>query len=249
MGMPAITTVCGYGCLALRPEDIPPYLLDVMANGRGGWVLTLNLEMVSRAAKDAAYGAMTRSADVIIADGMPIVWASRLKRGQSAIPGRATGVEISTELIRASNPADIAVIGGEDPRRALEALGVERIDEAYVFDGRVVADVATADRLAADVRARGSRLVFLALGAVKQDTLGSLLRERLPGVLLIGVGGAFELIGGQKKRAPKWMQRVGLEWFFRLMMEPHRLWRRYLVLYWSGLWLLFRDLIRPIPAP
>lgn len=247
--MPAVSTVCGYQCLALPPNQIPAFLVEHLASGRGGWVLTLNLEMVSRSARDPAYGALTRSADFIIADGMPIVWASKLKRGVPAIPGRAAGVDLSTELIRATDPARIAVIGGDNPKRALDALGIADAGEVYVFDGRVTADDATAGRLAAELRKRGSRVVFLALGVGKQDDLAALLRERIPEALLLGVGGTFELIGGQKKRAPKWMQRAGMEWLFRLMVEPQRLWKRYLVLYWSGAWLILRDLVRPIPAP
>lgn len=247
--MPALSTVCGYQCLALPPDQIPAFLVERLSAGLGGWVLTLNLEMVSRAAKDPAYGALTRGADLIIADGMPIVWASKLKRGVPAIPGRAAGVDLSTALIRATDPANIAVIGGENPKHALDALGIPDAANVYVFDGRVTADAATADLLATELRHHGSRVVFLALGVGKQDHLADLLRARLPGALLLGVGGTFELIGGQKKRAPRWMQRAGLEWLFRLMVEPQRLWRRYLVLYWSGAWLILRDLIRSIPAP
>jgi N-acetylglucosaminyldiphosphoundecaprenol N-acetyl-beta-D-mannosaminyltransferase len=247
--MPPTATVCGYRCLALPPAEIGRFLLDRIAAGQGGWVLTLNLEMISRAAKSREYGDLTRGADLIFADGMPVVWAANLRRRGARIPGRAAGVDVSAELIRATGAARLAIIGGEDPRRALEALGVADHEAAFVYDGQVVADEATADALAAELRARGSRLVFLALGAGKQDVLADLLRRRAPEALILGVGGTFELIAGRKRRAPAWMRRCGLEWAFRLAMEPGRLWRRYLVLYWSGVWLLARDLVRPVPAP
>ncbi|TNF52601.1 MAG: glycosyltransferase, partial [Burkholderiales bacterium] len=78
-------------------------------------------------------------------------------------------------------------------------------------------------------------------GVPKQDRLALLLRQRMPHLLLLGIGGTFEILGPDGGRAPQWMQRSGLEWLYRLTREPGRLWRRYLLNYPLGIWFLFRD--------
>ena len=79
----------------------------------------------------------------------------------------------------------------------------------------------------AEIHAARTDILWVGLGMPKQELWMQQVRSELPGVALVGVGAAFDFIGGTKKEAPAWIQRAGLEWLFRLVQEPRRLWRRY----------------------
>lgn len=237
-------TICGFRLLAKPYSDCVEYLLDRLSRGRGAWVVTLNLEILSNARLDRDYRNLVQSADIVVADGMPFVWASRWKRGATRIPGRTTGADLSADLIRRVPAQKIAIIGGENPPKALLTLEVEHQHEVFIFDGKVPMRRDFIEGLAEQVRQHGATLIFVALGVPKQDFVAEILREQIPEAVILGVGGTFELIAGIKPRAPDWMQNYGLEWLFRLVNEPRRLWYRYLVIYWVGLASLSLDVMR-----
>jgi len=157
-----------------------------------------------------------------------------------AVPERVTGVEITQELLKRVPAEQIAIVGGEDPMKTLEFMGVTGREKILVDNGRISLEPEAIQQRAKELA--GRRLIFVALGVPKQDKLALALRELLPEATFIGVGGTFELLGGQKPRAPQWMQKSGLEWVFRVCAEPKRLWRRYFVEYWGGGFALLRDI-------
>lgn len=207
-------------------------------------MVTLNLEMVSRGRLDPAYRELLKSADLFIADGMPLVWGSKMKRGVPRIPERAAGADLTSDLIRLVPSEKIAIIGGKDPMQALLKLGIENPERAYIFNEKIDATPEAANAFAAELNQRGSQMIFVALGVPKQDRIAALLRERVEQGILVGVGGTFELIAGQLKRAPAWMRKAGFEWLFRLLQEPKRLAHRYLVVYWVGGFALAGDIVK-----
>ncbi|MBS1706622.1 MAG: WecB/TagA/CpsF family glycosyltransferase [Armatimonadetes bacterium] len=241
--------LCGFDLLALSYEESVEFFLRQLAAKNGGWVVTLNLEILSNACLDTEYRNWIGSAEYIVADGMPLVWASKIKRGVAKVPGRTAGSDLSADLIKRVPASDVAIIGGVNPPRALKNLQIERHDDVFVFDGKVKLDDASIDDLANQIAAHGASLIFIALGVPKQDLVAIKLRKRFPEALILGVGGTFELIAGLKPRAPQWMQKSGLEWLWRLSIEPRRLWRRYLVLYWVGVLNLLTDVLRGGKAP
>jgi len=101
------------------------------------------------------------------------------------------------------------------------------------------------------INGSGADIVWVGLGTPKQDLWMARYRQQLTAPVLLGVGAAFDFHTGQVRQAPRWMQRVSLEWFFRLMMEPRRLWRRYLVYNPWFLWLVFLQLtgLKKFTAP
>ncbi len=207
-------------------------------HGQGGWVVTLNTEMLARMAREPDYGALLSLADLCVADGMPLVWASQRQPDRTChIPERTTGVDLVDHLLRARRVPSFAIIGGRDPRATL-AHRYPRAQQAcrFCFTGRVDgSDEQQIDHFAHQLERQDVRLLFLALGVPKQDELAVSLRERLPRVVIIGVGGTFEILGPQGARAPRWMRRSGLEWFYRFVREPGRLWRRYFLQYPAGI--------------
>jgi len=245
-----ITRLCGFDVQAMGYAQAVSVLAERLRSREGAWVLTLNLEILSNARLSPEYRSLVQQAEVVLADGMPLVWASRFKRGVPTIPERTTGADLSADLIKRVEAHEVAIIGGENPPKALEVLRVERSEEVFVFDGTIPANGPELDELLLRVKDHGARLIFVALGVPKQDRVARRIRDLIPEAVAIGVGGTFELIAGIKPRAPKWMRDAGLEWLFRLYLEPRRLWRRYLVLYWVGLASLLHDTIRGnTPSP
>jgi N-acetylglucosaminyldiphosphoundecaprenol N-acetyl-beta-D-mannosaminyltransferase len=228
------------GDLAFHVQD----LLGRVVSGQGGWLLTLNTEMLARSARDPQYTELVGKADIITADGMPLVWASRLKRPRAVVAGRTTGVDLVDALLRATDVPRFAVIGGTSPSATIACYGPSaRAACAFVYDGKV--DLSDAQLLffCEELAHQDVRIVFLALGVPKQDQLALELRQRMPHLVLLGIGGTFEILGPEGGRAPIWMQRTGLEWFYRLTREPRRLWRRYLLNYPRGIWFLLKDIL------
>lgn len=217
---------------------------DRTLGAEGAWLLTLNTEMLARGARDPEYWALLKKADVITADGMPLVWASKFKFPNACIPGRTTGVDLVDAILRSESVVPYAVIGGKSPLKTIERYGRRAIEGCkYVFDGRVDLSADQLDLFCADLTRHQVQVVFIALGVPKQDRLALALRERMPNLMLTGIGGTFEILGPEGARAPRWMQQLGLEWAFRLFNEPGRLWRRYLIHYPRGVWVLLKDCV------
>lgn len=231
--------VCGYQIWPVTPQSIVEHVLWQMQAGKGSWILPLNLDLVARGRRDPEFSELIRQADVTIADGSPLVWAAKKKRPELREMDRVTGSDLTRNLIRAVEPDTTGIIGGKNPRLALEKQGLDPRAGWYIFDGMVTIDEPTLEKFVRELE--GRRLVFVALGVPKQEKLIQALRPRMPETTFIAVGGSFEFLAGLTNRAPEWMQRRGMEWMYRLGSEPKRLWRRYLVEYWPGATLLVRD--------
>jgi len=225
--------------------DMPSHvrqLLEWAGNGRGAWLLTLNTEMLARGAREPAHLGLIKQADIVTADGMPLVWASKIKHPHAPIAGRTTGVDLVDAMLRSADMPRFAVIGGKSPAKTVEGYGAQAVQACrWVYDGPVDLSEAQLSYFCDELARHAVRVVFIALGVPKQDRLALLLRQRMPHLVLLGVGGTFEILGPGGGRAPGWMQRTGLEWLYRLIREPRRLWRRYLMNYPRGIWFLVRD--------
>lgn len=242
--LPAVEKICGFSILRASLQEVYEFLLKALSQSSspGFWLLTLNLEMLARAARDPSYQKTLAQSDFAIADGMPVVWASRFKKGiHEPIPERSTGVDLVEKLLRSRIQVPFAVIGGANPRLALEKLGVPLSENVFVLDGEIGKPDQVSQILEPLIEQKGLRLVLIALGVPRQDELAAYLRKKYPHLVLLTVGGSFDLLAGMKPRAPQVLQNMGLEWSFRLVTEPGRLWKRYLLGYPRGAWTLFRD--------
>lgn len=237
--------LCGLSVTRASLQVILDELVDRIARGQGAWLLTLNTEMLSRVARDPSYFDLIAQADIITADGMPLVWASRRKGLNQAIEGRTTGVDLVEAYLRLPEIPHFAIIGGQNPKVTLQRYGASAIRSCkYLFDGKVDLSDGQLDQFEQALNAHEIHTVFIALGVPKQDQLALRLRSRLPHLVLMGIGGTFEILGPRGSRAPIWMQNAGLEWFYRLIKEPERLWKRYLLNYPAGIGLLLKDSLR-----
>lgn len=206
-----------------------------IAKGGGGTVFTMNLEHLRRLKQDRDYAKRYREATIVTADGMPLIWASRLQG--TPLPERVTGSSLIWSLTAAAarNGRSVYFLGGtpgaaqkaacllSDRYHGLRVAGVT--SEPNDFQDRL-SDLTA---LAAQLASAKPDIVYVALGCPKEEQLIDRLRDVLPATWWLGVGISFSFVSGEIPRAPLWMQRAGLEWLHRLAHEPRRLARRYLV--------------------
>jgi N-acetylglucosaminyldiphosphoundecaprenol N-acetyl-beta-D-mannosaminyltransferase len=223
--------------MALLPVDTDGLLdvvFDALEEGRGGWVVTANLDFLRRHAKDHDARALYQQAEVRVADGMPLVWAARLQG--DALPGRVAGASLLVPLAAraAQEGRSLFLLGGDndDAAQAAALLQVHAPGLTVFTDNRRVAMPPSAtelQELIQTLRSQRPDVVLVGLGSPKQEKLIALLKDALPTTWFVGVGISFSFTAGTVPRAPLIVQKAGLEWAHRLVTEPRRLWRRYLV--------------------
>lgn len=213
--------------------------------GERGVLCTVNVAILMMMRSDPRLQRFVDAARWTVADGQPLVWASRL--GPKPIPERVTGVDL-IDLLCARAARDgfgVYLLGASigTVRKAADVLRARHrgLDIRGIADGYFSPEQA-ADRARA-VAESGADLLFVAMGAPRQEYFVEDQWERLGARVVIGVGGSFEVIAGHQKRAPLILQHAGLEWAFRLAQEPRRLFKRYLVTNSQFLGLMFREFV------
>lgn len=212
--------------------DAVEEILALSLSGSGGYICTPNVDHIVRARRDPTFLAAVLDASMRVPDGMGIVYGSRIL-GQP-LASTVTGRLLPIALARRSSGGRprVALFGG--PPGTAEAAG-ERLREegahvvaafapSMAFGLDSDEDEAAVDRLA---KSR-PELLWVGLGAPKQELWMHRHRSDLPGTVMVGVGAAIPVLAGWSSEAPRWMTRIGMEWLFRLAHEPRRLSRRYL---------------------
>ena len=208
--------------------------LGVSNPGRGIAVHFANAYNIALADSDANFRSTVQAGDLIFSDGVPVVWAGRrLHPQQAATWERVYGPDVMEGVLNASGPSGPAhYLLGASPE-TLDTLRREiarRWPQARVVGAESPAfRPATPQELAerdSRIRESGATLVWVGLGTPKQDFEVRRLADSLP-VTALAVGAAFDFIAGTVEQAPRWMQRSGLEWGYRLAKEPRRLAKRY----------------------
>ncbi|MHB1430672.1 MAG: WecB/TagA/CpsF family glycosyltransferase [Streptosporangiaceae bacterium] len=225
----------------LTHAELLDRVAEAIGHGSGGTIVTPNIDICRQVRRDRASRALVADATLVVPDGMPLIWASRL--AGRPLPERITGADLIFSLSQraAAEAWPIFVLGGlpgsggepSTARRAADSLAIRYRGLSVVgswspplnFDP-VAADIG--DLLRELVRG-DPVLVFVGLGFPKQERLIARLAPHLPRTWFVGCGAAVPLAAGMVRRAPGWLQRAGLEWAFRLASEPGRLARRYLV--------------------
>jgi N-acetylglucosaminyldiphosphoundecaprenol N-acetyl-beta-D-mannosaminyltransferase len=196
-------------------------------------VSTVNLDFVVRAQHEPEIMRIFHQSDLNLADGAPVVWLGRLLGAR--MPGRVAGADLVPALLAeaARMGARVFLLGGENGVAGEAAARLVAQNPNLIVAGfyepprAAVEEMDNADILDR-IRRAGADILLVALGHPKQEHWIHMHRDSLQVSVAIGVGCVFDLIAGRNRRAPRWMQLVGLEWVFRLVQEPRRLWRRYL---------------------
>jgi N-acetylglucosaminyldiphosphoundecaprenol N-acetyl-beta-D-mannosaminyltransferase len=200
--------------------------------GQGRSVVAANVHVLMEALDSTEMKAAVNAADLVVPDGMPLVWVLRLKGARWQT--RVYGPSLMRETLQAAAREDLPVglYGSTKPvldslvaRISQECHGLRVVFQESPPFGEVVG-LASHDTVAR-IKNSQARILFIGLGCPKQELWMASQREAIPAVM-VGAGAAFDFLAGAKRQAPRWMQRIGMEWLFRLMQEPRRLWKRYL---------------------
>jgi len=212
-----------------------------LAVGCGFAVATLNLDHVVKLRERPDFRMTYLQQSHVVADGRPIVWMRRLS-GQPV--ELVTGSDLVAPLLALAARRDVPV-AFFGSRQATLDTAAERL-ERRIPGLRIVARIAPrqgfdpsgpdAEAMLAELAASGARLCLVALGAPKQETFAVRALARMPACGFVSIGAGLDFIAGHQRRAPLWMRRLALEWFWRMMSDPRRLTRRYM--------LCFRELPR-----
>lgn len=212
-------------------------------------LLTANASHLVALQDDPALRAAADAADLVTPDGMSLVWAARLLG--AGMPERVTGIDLLEALLDAA-PRERLRVFLLGARPAVIERFVERCRER--FPGIEIAGWRDGYFGPADYPAVVSRIaelradmLFVAMPSPFKDVWCERYRDALGAKLIIGVGGAFDVLAGFVPRAPGWMQQAGLEWAWRLWLEPRRLWKRYLVGNSRFLWLVLKERLQRPP--
>lgn len=214
---------------------------------RGRYVCLANVHTLVETTRHRSVATAIRRADLALPDGMPLIWQMSGSRPHAT---RIAGMDFLPALCRAAEEARVPVffLGATDetlravrerlerehPRLCIAGMRAPSFGRPRLSERRDILD---------QIRASKARLVFVALGCPKQELWMSRHRDSLSAVL-VGVGGAIEVFAGLRRRAPRVMQDLGLEWLARLLQEPSRLWRRYFETNTIYAWILVRHRLR-----
>ena len=204
----------------------------MIAGGGPRQVVTANVDFLVQAQADPELRRILRTADLVLCDGMPLVWASRL-RG-TPLPGRVAGADLVPALLRRAEERGHRVfLLGAGPGVAAAAAARVRARHPRLREiGHASPPAGTlfelgAPGLLARIRAARPDLLLVAFGCPKQEKWIARHREELGVPVSIGIGATLDFLAGRVRRAPAWVGRCGFEWLFRLAQEPRRLARRY----------------------
>jgi N-acetylglucosaminyldiphosphoundecaprenol N-acetyl-beta-D-mannosaminyltransferase len=211
------------------------HILDSLAAGRGGWVITPNLDQLRLCHERPELREMYTRADLVLPDGMPLLWASRVQG--TPLPQRVAGSELIFTLTAAAAKAgrSVYLLGGNPCSADRAAARLQELNPTlrmagthcppYGFENNPAQVRELTDALVA----AQPDIAFVGLGFPKQERLIDTLRPLLPQTWFLGVGVSFSFVAGEIKRAPLWVQRMGLEWVHRMCQEPGRLFKRYVI--------------------
>ena len=194
-------------------------------------LITVNPEFVMAAQRDASFRQAINAATLVVADGVGVVWATRYLR--AATPERITGVDTLVALAQrcASAGYRLYLLGAAPGVAEETATRLQSLAPGLQIAGTYSGSPARAEEeaIVERIRAAQADVLCVAYGAPAQDLWIYRNLSRLPVALAVGVGGAYDFISGRQRRAPRLMQRLGIEWLYRLYREPWR-WRRMLAL-------------------
>lgn len=213
-------------------EALLKAIADRLRRGEGFAGATINIDHLDQIGRDAAFRRAYAAQDLVVADGNPVVWLSRIAgRPVSLAPGSDLVVPIARVAAEAAAP--VALIGSTPQALAAAADALRAaapgldivlcVSPGFPFDP----EGEEADAILGRLGAAGVRLAFLALGAPRQERLAARGRLALPGCGFVSVGAGLDFLSGHQRRAPRWVRRARMEWLWRAAGNPRRLALRY----------------------
>ena len=209
-------------------------IFNDIENNSFGYVCAANVHMLMEARDSKEFQKIVNNSKYICPDGMPLVWI--MKKNGCNLQRRVTGYDICLAVCEraAKEGISVGILGSKKEKldsaaRELKGyykdLNIAYLSSPDVNDNGCLDD----DNIVKDIKSSGVEILFVALGCPKQEIWMNKYANDV-NAMMVGVGAVVDFLAGSKKRAPIWMQDIGLEWFYRLILEPKRLFRRYVVL-------------------
>ena len=219
-----------------------------IANRRPIHHVVLNAAKVVNAQKDPELKASIVHCDIINADGQAVVWASRFLN--KPLPERVAGIDLMQELVQLSHERSYKIffLGAKENI-------VKRVTEIYgsKYSSSIIAGYRNGyftkeqeSEVASEIAESGADILFVAMSSPKKEIFLNTYKHIIKTPFVMGVGGSFDVVAGFVKRAPVWMQRAGLEWFYRVWQEPGRMWKRYLFGNSEFIYLVLKEKIKSL---
>ena len=215
-------------------EAIGDLVDDGRRRNRSHQIATVNVDFLVNALSDAALRALLQDTAVNVADGLPVVWSMRL--AGLPIRERVAGVDLVTGIVAESSRRGWRIhFFGSAPGVAERAVELLRTRHPTAVlsgtSGPIISDAgdmgAAGEAVLDEIASHDPDILCVALGNPKQERFIATHRDRLRIPVMIGIGGSLDMLVGDRRRAPVWAQRSGIEWVFRAVQEPRRLGRRY----------------------
>lgn len=231
----------------LSMEDTLQKIEGFIQSGRAHQHVVVNVDKLVKASRDEELRRIINECALINVDGMPVVWASRLLG--KPLKERVAGVDLFEALMKRSAEKGwrVFLLGAKEE----VVSGVKRIYEAR-FPGFQVAGYRNgywkpeeeAD-VVEQIKSARADLLFVAISSPKKEQFLGRYQAQMQVPFAMGVGGTFDVAVGKVKRAPVWMQKAGLEWFYRFLQEPTRMFRRYFIEDMAFFGLLVKEFVSP----
>ena len=216
---------------------------EELIEARNSQHVVINAAKVVSASKSEELRQVINSCELVNADGMAIVWASRVLG--IPVPERVAGIDLMHQLVKLSSLKNLKIflLGAEEDVS-------QRVCENFVSQGANVVgrrngfwSDSEEENIVSEISAAAPDLLFIAVPSPKKEFFLSNHLLELNCGLVVGVGGSFDIVAGKTKRAPTWLQKIGLEWFYRLAQEPRRMLKRYAVGNTKFIMLVVRELV------
>lgn len=241
--MTSAITMMGCRIDNLSMEETLVRIEEFIRSGQPHQHVVVNVDKLVKASRDPDLRRIVNECALVNADGMPVVWASRLLG--KPLKERVAGIDLFEALMRRAGEKgwrafllgareDVVAAVADTYRRRYPELAIAGWRNGYWTDAEEA-------QVAEQVRASGADVLFVAISSPKKEQfLGRWQAEmRIP--FAMGVGGTFDVAIGRVRRAPRWMQRAGLEWFYRFLQEPRRMFRRYFIDDMAFVWLFIKE--------
>lgn len=237
------TTIMGCHIDNLSMEETLLAIDQFIISGQPHQHVVVNVDKLVKASRDPQIREIINGCDLVNVDGMPVVWASRLLG--RPLKERVAGVDLFYKLIARAEEKRwrVYLLGAKDSvlRKTIEVLKATHPNliiaghrNGYWTDSEESATVN-------DIREARADLLFVAISSPKKEIFLGKYQKLMQVPFSMGVGGTFDVVAGLTKRAPKWMQSSGLEWFYRFLQEPRRMFRRYFIEDTHFFWLLIKE--------
>jgi N-acetylglucosaminyldiphosphoundecaprenol N-acetyl-beta-D-mannosaminyltransferase len=231
--------------ITIHPLQRSEFLSIIKSNIESGSQITqvgINSATVNEVVKNADFRRAINSADLVHIDGMSVVWA--LRRLGHKVPERVATPDLADDIMKMAQKENYSIylLGAKEEilescrinlEKNFPELKISGCQNGYYKPEEEHSVIEMINKVQPDI-------LFIGLSSPKKELLFEKYKHELNAKYILGVGGYFDIISGHLKRAPKWMQNHGLEWLYRLIQEPRRMWRRYLIGINQFLWIVLK---------